>query len=628
MFKQFKICIILTLFFGLVYSQVSVSDINSLNDVQIEALKSKLGATSVSDEIVNSNNKITNTDINVDTEKVSIISEKGNISKDSYFGYSYFKKEINFFDNIPTPNDYTLGPGDSIILTLWGETNIRQEFIINKDGSVFFDSIGFINLSNNSIPEAEKLVKRELSKVYSTLESSETYLSISLKNLKSINVYFSGQINSPGINLIHPFSDVFSAIIQAKGVNYNGSLRNVQLIRSEEILETIDFYKFFTTGMKSFSKIKILDGDVIHIPPVHNRVHLKGEVKTPGIFELKSGETIEDLINYSGGFSEKASTSAILSKTIPLKDRKSDDFAQSSMNININDFDKIILNNSDGVNVLSIPNVDSFVEVIGRVKNPGLYSSSSNLKDVLDLAGGFYDPQFRRSIKEDQIIILRKDESMEYSKVLNSSYSDSENLILNPEDKIFVYEVKDFNNSTTFSIFGEVKYPGTYPFSNNSITIEQAIKKVGGFTNLGSFNNLKVEMDGKIINNIKKDSLIRPNYVINIIKDDQSFMVLGNVYNEGKIAINSKNISMHKAIKLAGGLKPYTLKNRIYLQRANGEVINPRMLNGRGIRVNSGDKIYVPKDPNPQDFNITEFISDFSSTLANIAAILILIDRN
>ena len=126
MFKQFKICIILIICFGLVYSQVSVSDINSLNDAQIEALKSKLGTTSVSDKIVNSNNKITNTDINVDTEKVSIVSEKEYISKDSYFGYSYFKKEINFFDNIPTPNDYKLGPGDSIILTLWGETNILQ----------------------------------------------------------------------------------------------------------------------------------------------------------------------------------------------------------------------------------------------------------------------------------------------------------------------------------------------------------------------------------------------------------------------------------------------------------------------------------------------------------------------
>lgn len=628
MFKQFKICIILTLCFGLVYSQVSVSDINSLNEAQIEALKSKLGATSVSDKIVNSNNKITNTDINVDTKKVSIISGKENISKGSYFGYSYFRKEINFFDNIPTPNDYILGPGDSIILTLWGETNIRQEFIINKDGAIFFDSIGFINLANNSIPKAESLVKRELSKVFSTLQSSETYLSISLKNLKSINVYFSGQINSPGINLIHPFSDIFSAIIQAKGVNYNGSLRNIQLIRSGEILETIDFYTFFTTGMNSFSKIKILDGDVIHIPPVYSRVYLEGEVKTPGIFELKSGETIEDLINYSGGFSEKASTSAILNKTTPLRDRKSDDFAQSSINININDFDKIILNNSDGVKVLSIPNVDSYVEVIGKVKNPGQFSSSSNLKTVLDLAGGFNDPQFRRSIKEDQITVLRKDESMEYSEILIYSYSESENVNLNPEDKIFVYEVTDFNNNKTFTVAGEVKYPGTYPFSSTDITIDQAIKKVGGFTSLGSSSNLKVKLNGNFITNIKNNTIVRPGYIITVMADEQSFTVLGNVYNEGKIAINSKKNTIYKAIKLAGGTKRYTLKGKIYLQRANGEIIKPGILKGRGVRVYSGDTIYVPKDPNPQDFNITEFISDFSSTLANIAAILILIDRN
>ena len=167
-----------------------------------------------------------------------------NTLDNKYFGYNYFKTEINFFDNIPTPSDFKLGAGDEIIISMWGEINSREKFIINKEGLIYYKNIGFINISNKTIDEAEKLLSTELSKIYSTLNDSKnsTKLMLELGKLKSLNIYFSGEINKPGIQLVHPFSDIFAALVQAGGVNIEGSLRNVQIIRKNKVIENLDFY--------------------------------------------------------------------------------------------------------------------------------------------------------------------------------------------------------------------------------------------------------------------------------------------------------------------------------------------------------------------------------------------------
>ena len=177
---------------------------------------------------------------------VQIESKQVKVEDTEYFGYNYFVQDINFFDNIPTPSDFKLGPGDEVIISLWGETNQRNNYIIDRNGMIFFENIGFVNVSNKTIKEAETLLVDKLSKIYSTLKdkNNPTSLMLELGKIKSINVYFTGQVMKPGINLIHPFSDVFSALVQAGGVDNSGSLRNVNLIRNGEVIEVIDFYSF------------------------------------------------------------------------------------------------------------------------------------------------------------------------------------------------------------------------------------------------------------------------------------------------------------------------------------------------------------------------------------------------
>ena len=623
------------LFLSTVFAQVSIGDINKLGNKQLDAIKEEL--QSQMPETAEEN--IATKNLNVPTP---LLIESANIKipTGEYFGYDYFRKDISFFDNIPAPVDYKLGPGDEVIVSLWGETNYRDSLIIDKNGMIFFDNIGFINLSNHTIESAEIVLSEELSKIYSTLKNKDnpTKLMLSLGKLKSMNIYFSGHIKSPGINLVHPFSDVFSAIIQAGGIKESGSLRNIQLIRNGLVIETIDFYTFFMEGKNNFSNTKIIDGDVIHIPDVARRVLIDGEVNRPGFYESVEGESVKNLIAYASGFTSEASSKITIKTIIPLENRISDDNARSSQNINVKNFELVFLNNGDELNVNTIGDVASTVEVLGRVKNPGEYSAiNSSLKEILDIAGGFNDPLFRKSIRDDSIIVIRKDSSQFYGLEFIISYNESANFEVIPDDKIFIYENPNYNNLFSISVKGEVNKRGSFQLIQG-MTVKDAIDLAEGFSPLANQNGIIVsevftstndngeEVQESIqVNDASLDFELTDGSVINVLPLENVISVEGNVYDPGLIVYSGRK-SVAKYINLAGGTKPNTLTNKIYVKRANGRTKKVSMFRGLGINVKPGDIIFLPVDEDPQDFDITAFIADFASTLANIAAILVIAD--
>ena len=629
------------------FAQASLSDLNKLNNSQLDEIRKKLSIQNPSmDSALESVDSVNQESIEIEIEQ----KDSENLS--SFFGYDYFNKQINFFDNIPTPVDFKLGAGDEIILSLWGEKNSREKFILNKDGMIYYQNIGFINLSGKTLNEAENLLSSELSRIYSTLNSSNnsTQLMLELGKIKSVNVYFSGQITSPGINLIHPFSDIFSALVQAGGVKDSGSLRKVQIIRNSEIIAVVDFYSFFLNGMNNFSNIRILDGDVIHIPVVANRAEIKGEIINPGFYELLDSDLLTNLINYAGGLSSKASDKAVINDIIPIDKRDSDDIARSGRLIYLSQTDKTKIQNGSVVELIPIAKNDTFVSVFGRVTRPGTYpidqlrsqnqESGITLKEVLDIAGGFEDPIFRKTINSE-LVILRLDENQFYGKELRVDYSDANSFKLEVNDKIFVYELPQYKNSFTYTIKGEVNSPGTYPLKEG-LSLSKAIKLAGGITEMGSINSVSVtknlvsiDSEGNEFNNVELVSNIDLNFqiadqnIITILPKTNVVRVDGNVYNPGFIAHQSGNgMTMSKAIELAGGYKPYSLKKRAYVVRANGEIEQADIFRGKAKKVFPGDSIFVPVNPDPDEFDITSFIADLSSTLANIAAILVIVDNN
>ena len=628
-------------------AQASLSDLNRLTNSQLDEIREELSIQNPTmDSALESENSINQESIEIEIEQ----KDSENLS--SFFGYDYFNKQINFFDNIPTPVDFKLGAGDEIILSLWGEKNSREKFILNKDGMIYYQNIGFINLSGKTLNEAENLLSSELSRIYSTLNSSNnsTQLMLELGKIKSVNVYFSGQINSPGINLIHPFSDIFSALVQAGGVKDSGSLRRVQVIRNSEIISIVDFYSFFLNGMNSFSNIRILDGDVIHVPVVTNRAEIKGEIVNPGFYELLESDLLSNLINYAGGLSSLASDKVVINDIIPMDKRDSDDIARSGRLIYLSQTDKIKIYNGSVVDLIPIAKNDTSVSVFGRVTRPGTYpvnlsdnqnkEGGTTLKKVLDVAGGFEDPIFRKTIN-DEIVILRLDENQFYGKEFRVNYSDANSFKVEVNDKIFVYEFPKYNNSFTYTIKGEVNSPGTYPLKEG-LSLSQAIKSAGGITEIGSINSvsvtknlLSIDSDGnefnkvELVSNIDLDFQIADQNIITILPKTNVIRVEGNVYNPGFIAHQTGNgMTMSRAIELAGGYKPNSLIKRAYVVRANGEIDKANIFRGRTKRVFPGDSIFVPENPDPDKFDITTFIADLSSTLANIAAILVIVDNN
>ena len=639
---KYKYIIFLYLFSTL-FGQASIDDLKKLNNKDLDLIKSKL----------QSDNKVLSIDQpslieepnNINLSAVSIKSEKSlDVDKtNNYFGYSYFKKDINFYDNTPTPADYKLGPGDEIIISLWGQKNARETFIINKNGMIYYENIGFINLSNQTLESAELVIREELSRIYSTLKdkANSTNLILELGRLKSMNIYFSGHIESPGINLIHPFSDIFSSIIQAGGIKQSGSLRTIQLIRNGLLIDTIDFYAFFMKGENKFSNTKIIDGDVIHIPNVQKRVLIDGEINRPGFYELLEGESLDILVEYASGFTAEAASSIKIDTINPLENRKSDDNAKSSQNIIfIDKLEPKYLNNGDQVTVNTIGDVKSKINIFGRIKNPGEYSSiNSSLKNILDIAGGFDDPIFRKSIRDDDIVVIRKDNNQFYGLEFHIPYNESDNFMLRPEDQIFVYENSNYDNVFSVSISGEVNKRGTFP-ARKGMTVQDLINLAEGFTELAnpdgiiitenftSINDSGIETEEKVqINDAELDFELSNGATINVLPFENFVNITGNVYDPGLVVYSGRQ-SLKKYINLAGGPKPNTLTNRIYVKRANGRTKKVSLFRGLGISIKPGDTIFVPVDPEPSEFNITEFIADLSTTLANIAAILIIVDNN
>ncbi len=637
--------------FSILFSQTTLS-----ND-QLDLLRSQLSQDSeISDTnlLIEEENNLANEDF----EEVTIIADEDVISdnNDFYFGYSYFKNEINFFDNTPTSADYRLGAGDEIILSLWGEVNSREKITVNKEGLIYFENLGFINVSNMTLVQAEKVLKDRLQNIYSTLkeEVSTTDLMIEVSNLKSLNVYFSGEVQSPGVHLIHPFSDIFSALIQAGGPTLNGSLREIQLIRNGEIISSTDLYTFFNSGLGNFSSQKLLNGDVINVPPVGIRVLVEGELNNLGYYELLADETINSLINYAGGLTSNSSNKAIVNEIIPMGRRTSDDSARTGKTISLSNASKISLNNGSTINILPISNNSVSVTVFGRVNFPGeyplyknLFSSSKeqqlealSLKELLSIVGGFEDPIFRKTIN-DKIVVLRQDENQFYGLEFVIDYADSDNFKLNINDKVFVYENSNYENSFTYTIEGEVNSPGTYPLKEGT-TLNDAIKIANGISPMGSINSVSVSKDftsfdsegntlieSALVGNIDLSFEIADKNIITILPKTNVVRVDGNVYNPGFVAHSSDDsMSMSRAIELAGGYKPNSLKKNTYVLRANGEIEKADLFRGRAKRVFPGDAIFVPVDPSPSEFNVAAFTADILSVLTNIAAILVIVDNN
>lgn len=411
------------------------------------------------------------------------------------FGHNIFKnKELSFEpnENMATPVDYRLGPGDEVIIDIWGnnETTIRQ--IISPDGQIIVSQVGPIYLAGLTISQANEAVKQTLSSIYSgiTSDSPQTQVSITLGKIRSIQVNVMGEVEVPGTYRLSSFSTVFNALYRAGGVSSIGSLRDIKVMRAGTKVGTVDVYDYILNG-KINNDIRLQEGDVIVVPPYSMLVNIEGNIKRPMFYEMKQGETMESIIDYAGGFTGDAYKDEV--KLFRRNGRENRIFSVTSAN-----YPGWQLADGDSISVSPI--LDRFsnrVEIQGAVYRPGMFelgNGISTVKDLIERANGLTGDAFtgRAVLTREKEDMTNEVLSVDLAGIINGTSPD---IPLRREDILVISSKKEILAQGAISVYGEVTNPGIIPFAENT-SIEDIILKAGGL--LDGASTVRIDVSRRI----------------------------------------------------------------------------------------------------------------------------------
>lgn len=491
------------------------------------------------------------------------------------FGSELFDNPTLNFEpdlKLATPLNYILGPGDELQVSVYGVQEFNASIPVSVEGKVTIQYVGQIPVSGMTIEAATQKIKSAIAKVYSTVNSGQSQVSVTLSRIRTIKITLVGS-KQPGNYSISSLATVYNALHLGGGPNKNGSYRNIQLIRNNKIIKNIDIYRFLVNGDQS-DNIGLKENDVIKIPANNQKVILDGEVNRPGIFEMKKGETFNDLLNFASGFNEFAYTQSVNVIQKTGKEFKVDDIKSSA-------FDIYKPSNGDVFKVSKILNrFENRIEVLGSVFRPSVYSffQGMRIKDLIEKADGIKEDAY---LSRSTIVRLKPDLT---SEIINLNLEkaltgDPEfNILLKREDVVTVYSILDFKEEYKVTIDGEIKKPGSYDFYEN-LTLNDLLIQAGGLAgsaskrveiarmikseNIDDRNPNKTELFNLEItpenNEQIENFLLKPFDVVNIRRvgmynAPEMVFVTGAVAYTGKYVLVNKKETVYNIIQRAGGL--------------------------------------------------------------------------
>ncbi|WP_291787504.1 SLBB domain-containing protein [Cecembia sp.] len=389
--------------------------------------------------------------------------------------------------NMATPKNYVLGPGDMVYVDIYGESEQYYEANINADGFLILDNIGPISVSGKTIEEAGSIIRNRLSTYYPGIRGSNpsTFVQLTLGNVRTIQVHLVGELRLPGTFTLSAFSTVFNALYAAGGPSENGSMRNIKVIRNGKQVATVDIYDFLVMG-KANLDLKLQDQDVVLVEPFIARAKVTGEVKRPKIFEVKEGDTFEDLLQYSGGFTDEAFRDRISVTRITGKEKAVSDIFNSQ-------FGLFLVKGGDAYQVGRVLNrFTNRVQVKGAVFREGDYALTEgmSLRQLIKNAEGLRGDAY---IERASILRTFDDLSTEVLTVNLKAVLDgtAPDVILQREDVVRISSIYDLQEELYVQINGEVKNPGTYPYSKN-MAVEELIILAGGFREAANAQDVEI----------------------------------------------------------------------------------------------------------------------------------------
>lgn len=397
------------------------------------------------------------------------------------FGHNLFQNRNLSFEpsvNLATPANYRLGPGDEVIIDIWGasENTIRQT--ISPEGSIQVKDLGPVYLNGMTVKEANAYLQRELSKIYSGIGGGDpnSQIRLTLGDIRTIQIHIMGEVTVPGTYTLSAFSTVFHALYRAGGVNNIGSLRDIRLVRNGETIEHLDVYEFIMQG-KMNDDVRLQEGDVIIVSPYQSLVEIVGKVKRPMYYEMKPAETVASLLKYAGGFMGDAYKKAV--RIIRKSGREHQVYNVDEMDYSVFRLDDGDLMTVDAV----LDRFENKVEVSGAVYRPGLYQLDgevNTVKQLIKKAEGLRGDAFlaRVLLDREREDLTHEMVAVDLEGIMNGTVSD---IPLQKNDHLYVPGIHDLKESETVSIYGEVLNPGTFLYSDN-LTIEDMIVQAGGLT--------------------------------------------------------------------------------------------------------------------------------------------------
>lgn len=499
------------------------------------------------------------------------------------FGSEIFSnKALSFEPNqsISTPDAYVLGAGDELQVVIYGVQQFTQTVRVTKNGTIFLANIGSINIGGLQLGAAMQLIERKAGSIYQTLSSGRSELSVTVSDFKTIQVTMIG-VEQPGNYTISSLGTVFNALHIAGGPNKNGTYRNIELIRNNTVFKVIDLYDFLTAGDLS-SNLALKNNDIIRVPTYQTRVEVTGEVKRPGLFELKDEEGFEELMLYFAGFSEGAYLKNIQLTTTT-------DAELRIKTISKEEFGSISFKPGDKLRVGKLLfSYENKVRISGAVFRPFDYELEDGMKisDLLSKADGLTDDAYGQ-----RALILRKGEKLQAEiigvnliEILENPDSE-ENILLLKNDELIVSSVLLLKEKQNVIIAGEVINPGEFSYAKN-LTLYDLIILAGGFkesastkveiarTTDSSSTDTKIitlEIDRQLKSNSENFKLL-PNDVVSIRKIlnynlAEEISLVGEINYPGTYAIKSQNERIGDLILRAGGLNEKANPNGIKIIR-------------------------------------------------------------
>ncbi len=506
------------------------------------------------------------------------------------FGSEIFKNSNSSFTpnlNLATPKNYIVGPGDQLNVNVYGNSVANWKLEVSPEGNINIPEAGILNVAGKTIDQVTNDIKNKLTAYHFSIGKG-TSVQVSLGNIRSIKVIIIGNVKKPGTYTVPSLATAFNALYAAGGPNDRGSYRQIEIIRNNKIIRTLDIYDFLTKGDQQ-NNIGLQDQDIIRVPAYRTHVTMLGEVNNPAIFEVLPGETLADVLRFANGFTDQAYTSRIKIYQISNQQRRITDITESEFkNYHPLRGDKYIVE----------PILERFenrVVIAGAVFRPGDFQLEDGLtlSQLIKKAAGLTEDAFtnRGSITRLNPDNTKQLLSFNVKGIVNKTIPD---ILLQREDSVYISSIFELKDRDSVTIKGEVRKPGNFAYAD-SMKVADLVIKAGGF-NLGASpkrlevarrktgdDSILVSNQAAVIYTVNLDKnlsltnvdfTLQPYDIVTVYnlpnyEKQRTVKVEGEVLYPGYYIINTQNEKISDLIKRAGNLKPVADAEGSSLRRTN-----------------------------------------------------------